>query len=75
MGEPNYGLLSTLLQQSGNGGTILKGRTIFNGITSGGKYQGSYSPAATYAQHDIIGYPLDASPLLSFWELLLHRKG
>lgn len=62
-GVQNYGLLTTLLQQSGNGGTSLKARTIFNGITSGGKYQGSYSAAATYSQYDIIGYPTDSAPL------------
>ncbi len=59
----DYGLLSTLLAQSGNGGSTLKARTIFNGITSGGKYQGSYSAVSTYAQYDIIGYPSDTSPL------------
>lgn len=59
----NFGLLSQLLQQSGNGGTGLKIRMLFNGITSGGEYQGSYSAAATYAAADIIGYPSDTAPL------------
>ncbi len=60
---PGNGIWQSLLTQNGNRGTGLKARVIFNGVTTGGKYQGSYSPVATYSQYDIIGYPNDPSPL------------
>lgn len=59
----DFGLLTDLLNQSGNGSSDIKIRTIFNGILSGGEYQGSYSAVATYAAGDIIGYPSDPAPL------------
>lgn len=62
LGGVNYGLLTDLLNQSGNDGQC-KVRTIFNGIVSGGEYQGSYNNVATYSKNQIIGYPVDSAPL------------
>lgn len=57
-----FGLLSTLFQQSGNGSSVLKARTFFNGVTTG-RYQGTWSAVAPYNQYDIVGYPSDVHPL------------
>lgn len=49
-----YGLLSRLLQQTGNGGTDLKLRLNYQGVIAGGFYEGVYNPATTYTAGDRV---------------------
>lgn len=56
-GAANYGLLTYLKNIAGNGSTNLKIKLSYDGITTGGKYQGVWLSSTTYAANEIVNYP------------------
>ena len=60
----DFGLLSYLKKQAGNGSSNMKIKLSYDGTTSGGKYKGVWLAATTYGANEIVNYP-SGSPL--YW--------
>ncbi|MEK9157688.1 MAG: hypothetical protein AAB638_00710 [Patescibacteria group bacterium] len=66
VGKTDYGLVSDLLKQSGNGSSDIQIRTSFGGShgSSGVLYVGTWASGTAYSQYQTVTYPSASSPLL-----------
>lgn len=64
--EPSYGLVSSLIAETGNGSSDIQIRTSFGGLhgSSGVLYDGTWSSGGGYTQYHTVTYPNASSPLV-----------
>lgn len=63
-GGGGFGLMSNLISQLGNGGSDIGVRMVYNGVTSGGSFKGTWASGSTYVNRDLVRYPNATSQLI-----------